>query len=103
MTKSIEKFDEKQAISLQKRRKFAETRNTMRKEIKTMIVDDNIHQPETIAEIKQAYLDDYRTHYEEDGEDDIFDNLSIMESIDGEHSSVQYAEHNSMDESTDHE
>jgi hypothetical protein len=103
VTNSIEKFDERQAINLQKRRKFAETRNTMRKEIKTMIVDDNIHQPETIAEIKQAYLDEYRTHYEEDGEDDIFDNLSIMESIDGEHSSVQYAEHNSMDESTDHE
>jgi hypothetical protein len=107
VTKSVEKFEEKQAINLQKRRKLAETRNTMKKEIKMMIDDDNIHQPETIAEIKQAYLDDYRTNYEEDGEDGIFDDLSIMESVDGEDNSTRdahnnlYADDDSMDDTTE--
>ena len=78
----------------------------MKKEIKMMIDEDNIHQPETIAEIKQAYLDNYRTHYEEDGEDGIFDDLSIMESVDGEDNSSRtahnnlYAEDDSMDDTT---
>ena len=106
VTKSIQQFEEKQAINLQKRRKFAETRNTMKKEIKMMIDEDNIHQPETIAEIKQAYLDEYRTHYEEDGDDGIFDDLSFMESVDGEDNSNRtahnnlYADDDSMDDTT---
>ena len=78
---ALELYNTHQQNRLKNKRKFAATRNTMRKEIKTMICDDNINSQHQIAEIKQAFVDIYKDEYEPECTNDIFDDLDEIESV----------------------
>ena len=62
----------------------------MRKEIKTMINDDNITHPHQVAEIKQAFIEIYKDEYEPDCTEDIFNDLNEIESVSDSSCDEQY-------------
>ena len=78
---AIDLYNKHQQNRLNNKRKFATARNTMRKEIKTMIDNDNINSPYQVAEIKQAFIEIYKDEYEPDCEDNIFNDLNEIDSV----------------------